>query len=625
MSDIDKFFINPLNSMLLSDASTPINITDILEIDDNNVYTINNLQAKLSFLIPQKLLGKKSEWVVGEISTQYCSADSQQLIVAIGNSYFGVIDKQNLHTNKNKMNITFDNNTPVQLQHITPELITKNNLQKTSYRALIINALQNTNNAAKILNFFNNVEIKNILQQDTEFSEYLSTIISMKIAENPELKENLADLICNEIIVASDNNTNILSCYFSYIIFMKSTLLEPILHKLLDNKIDITDILVELEISQIVNLSEKDSLKQLCDRALYITANIDETKQKLMYNLAIMHYKLMKYGHSHVIPIIISTNIINPILGNRATVDNENELLICARYRNAESIKIIMQENFQRSEQDKLNINQQNNDGDTALMISSRNGDAATLTEILKDENIAVNMQNQNGYTALMIVADKGNAECIKILLAHKVDVNSKKKSGCTALMLAAVKGYIECVKMLLEHKADVDAEKDGCTALIFATQNNHTECVKILLEYDANVNLKAKQFHETALMLAAAKGHIECVKILLEHKADVDAEKDGCTALIFAAQNNHTECVKILLEYDADVNLKTKQFHNTALIVATQKGNLECMKLLLKHHADINFKNTFGDTALDIAKNNYDKECINYLKKYSSTKCSIM
>src|SRR4029079_8657577 len=61
------------------------------------------------------------------------------------------------------------------------------------------------------------------------------------------------------------------------------------------------------------------------------------------------------------------------------------------------------------------------------------------------------------GETPLMLASRNGNVAAMKVLLDHKADVNAKEKlRGTTPLMWATEQSHPAAIKVLIEHGADV-------------------------------------------------------------------------------------------------------------------------------------------------------------------------
>lgn len=97
-----------------------------------------------------------------------------------------------------------------------------------------------------------------------------------------------------------------------------------------------------------------------------------------------------------------------------------------------------------------MDVNAQDEDGSSALMIASERGERE-IAELLIKSGTDVNMKNVDGYTALMYAAYKGNLQIAELLIKNKADVNARDKDGWTALMYASVQGKGEIVTLLKE------------------------------------------------------------------------------------------------------------------------------------------------------------------------------
>ncbi len=104
---------------------------------------------------------------------------------------------------------------------------------------------------------------------------------------------------------------------------------------------------------------------------------------------------------------------------------------------------------------------------DKELRRAAGRGDV-TGVKIQLDKGVDVNAQDENGGTALMLAAYNGRVEVVQRLLKQKADPNITEKGGGTALMMASSKGYAEVVKLLLESGSDVNCrDQNHATALM--------------------------------------------------------------------------------------------------------------------------------------------------------------
>ena len=139
------------------------------------------------------------------------------------------------------------------------------------------------------------------------------------------------------------------------------------------------------------------------------------------------------------------------------------------------------------------------------------------LPEVLA-KNPNINAQENDGWTALLLAVRDNKIEVVKTLLDHGADVNVSTNDGWTPLSIAAAYS-LSSVKLLLEKNPDINkATNDGWSPLLLAARHNST-VVPWLLEYGANVHATTDSGW-TAISLAA-KHQYPAVESLLEYGAD--------------------------------------------------------------------------------------------------------
>ncbi len=136
-----------------------------------------------------------------------------------------------------------------------------------------------------------------------------------------------------------------------------------------------------------------------------------------------------------------------------------------------------------------IDVNQQDNNGNTPLHKAARRGRHA-IVETLIANKADVNKQNICGETPLHKAARHGKLKAVKILIAHGADVNRQHNGGWTPLHEAAYNGKLRVVQTLIAHNSDVDACACNCgTPLREAAGQGHLKVVKTLIVHNANVN----------------------------------------------------------------------------------------------------------------------------------------
>ena len=96
--------------------------------------------------------------------------------------------------------------------------------------------------------------------------------------------------------------------------------------------------------------------------------------------------------------------------------------------------------------------------------------------------NFPLNAKDNDGDTALILASNQGNIEIVKLLIGAGVDLNIKNNGGGTALMWASKYNHIEIAKLLINAGANLNIKnKYDDTALIIANNNKHKKIVELL------------------------------------------------------------------------------------------------------------------------------------------------
>ncbi len=354
-------------------------------------------------------------------------------------------------------------------------------------------------------------------------------------------------------------------------------------------------------------------------------------------------------GQAEVVRVLLAS----PEIRINANIEGNTALMAAAKKGHADVVKILLEAGS--------NVNDINNqEGNTALIFAAKKG-YTDVVKILIEAGSNVNVADKYDKTALMAAAEHGHTEIVKILLEAGSNVSSGHNGGRTALIYAAgsyadAEVVQEIIQLLIEAGSNVNAGHNiSRTALIAAAERGCAKVVQLLLELGSIVNA-ATDWGETALIAATKEGRAEVVKILLQAGSNVNAaDEKGRTALIFAADENHPEIVRILLKAGGNVNIadengetalmkavgffKAKEKRaevvqllltvpgininavnnpaknnlnkffcrhgNTALMNAVLGENTDIVRILLQYGADFAIKNRYGETALDLCKNN--------------------
>jgi len=241
----------------------------------------------------------------------------------------------------------------------------------------------------------------------------------------------------------------------------------------------------------------------------------------------------------------------------------------------------------------KVDVNQAQGDGSTALHWAAYHADAEMVRMLLKagaDVKAKTRIANM---TPLFLAAQVGSAEVVKLLLENGSDANAKSDIGTTPLMLAASSGQTDTIQALLDHNVDVNAADvaNGQTAVMFAAAHNRGDAITLLAKHGADLKMTTKvtmntsgvrgnfMFRDqatkiipvggnTALHFAVRQGQMDAVRALVAAGADVNqvSGSDDMPAITEAIFNGHFDIAKFLLDNGADPTLASKDQGLTAL-----------------------------------------------------------
>lgn len=241
---------------------------------------------------------------------------------------------------------------------------------------------------------------------------------------------------------------------------------------------------------------------------------------------------------------------------------------------------------------------------------------------------------NQELSNALL----SGDKDRIKFLVSKGADVNKPDLQGWTPLTAAARQRRDETIDLLVELGADPNkADGNGMTPLAAALMRDHVPSIKTLVEHGADVEVPGQEdFRPLALALAEKK--YEAAKALMNGGADVSVAsgKQGLTPLmIVAAQTGPaegsiflpgsvrpTDIAKALVDEGANIDAQAAN-GMTALMIAAANNSAPMIGLLMAAGADPDVKNTEGQTAVDVANLNDNKEASQAIRVLSLSRPS--
>mmetsp|Transcript_42658 Transcript_42658/g.102925 ORF Transcript_42658/g.102925 Transcript_42658/m.102925 type:complete len:425 (+) Transcript_42658:2-1276(+) len=290
-------------------------------------------------------------------------------------------------------------------------------------------------------------------------------------------------------------------------------------------------------------------------------------------------------------------------------------LMYACRYRHEEAVQWLIDNG--------ADIKMSNSFGATALMQAAHyGGPTHLLTKHLTAEE--VDFKNVFNWTAFTWAGKGGHADSARALAAAGGDVNHKNMKGSTPLIEASTgqyekNGNQDIVPTLLELGGDVFAMSDeGDTPLHNAAYLGFTYCLDLLLKEGADPNAVNK-LKESPVYNCARGGDPEALKMLLDVGGDPNIVTiDGRVALHEAARWGKVEVVNMLLEAGADVNIADKNMStplHESVLWGQPWDDGETTYILMQAGAKADAKNKDGKTALDLAGDDEEDECVGAIK----------
>ena len=164
------------------------------------------------------------------------------------------------------------------------------------------------------------------------------------------------------------------------------------------------------------------------------------------------------------------------------TIKNEGETLLgeSVRIHNLDLINFLL-------DQKGVDVNQQDELGDTPLHIATRMGNLP-LIQLLTDRGARLDIKNKRGETLLHLALKANLEDFTRFLLnSNKIDINAQDILGNTALYYAAIgtQKNPQIIQDLLDHEAQVQViNKQGDTPLSITAKEGNLEFIQTVLVF---------------------------------------------------------------------------------------------------------------------------------------------
>ncbi|KAK5051609.1 hypothetical protein LTR84_003261 [Exophiala bonariae] len=309
-----------------------------------------------------------------------------------------------------------------------------------------------------------------------------------------------------------------------------------------------------------------------------------------------------------------------------------------------------------------LNLNDQNEDGETALFVSTMMGHTRKA-ELLLEHGADPQVKMSRGRSVLhAIAANFSKLPCsyswrLSIGLSYKfdllnrfleagLDVSALSLEGDTALMELARSGWseakyllrgcetdyhVKAIRLLAERGTPLSTKNTAGQTCLHLAASSITEFhpswysrarrkqlpLHAFLEFGLNVDAQDDNgntpLHSAAVVNASTGRNAEYhISALLENRANPGiVNNDGKTPLHMAAESGQCGAIDVLLDrmWANTARDQHDRFGNTALHYAVLAGKLVAVRSLLRACANHSLRNKNGDTALDIARKDSGEE----------------
>lgn len=160
------------------------------------------------------------------------------------------------------------------------------------------------------------------------------------------------------------------------------------------------------------------------------------------------------------------------------------------------------------------------------LMIAAKAGDEEEVKRTI-EEGVNVDYQNEFGQSAMMVASWEGHLGIVEALLSAEADPNLEEGFGKSALHEAAVSGQHTIVHRLISGGAKINlTDEEHRTPLHYAAMRGKRRIVEVLLLFGADVTLLTK-YGESAVELAYSYHHDDIVNFLMSSSRDEKTRKE--------------------------------------------------------------------------------------------------
>ncbi|MCD4813298.1 ankyrin repeat domain-containing protein [bacterium] len=254
------------------------------------------------------------------------------------------------------------------------------------------------------------------------------------------------------------------------------------------------------------------------------------------------------------------------------------------------------------------NINQQNAQGKTALLVALENQHFKTADWLIT-RGTDLSLKDADRRSVLYLAIRHGSKAIAFRLILGDFNPNDKAANGESVLELAAMQGWADVVGLLIDKGAKTSPPVDRIDLLpaYKAGKLGYNKVVKRL-----------SKMQTAGPFILAFYASPKTMKISLRHTQQTIHSflpKTKETLLHLACHGNNRRLAAYLIKAGSDINAAD---HNgqTPLHIATRHGYIRLIKLLLRSNAKTTLPDNHNQTPLDLAHKRQSKKLLNLLQQ---------
>ena len=246
----------------------------------------------------------------------------------------------------------------------------------------------------------------------------------------------------------------------------------------------------------------------------------------------------------------------------------------------------------------KANVNAACLDGRNALMFLATHAETTADAEnqtikalYLLEHGLNINAQDENGNTAMMYaIANHAHPNFILSLIKAEADINIANKQQETALWIAVRQQHSpETLRLLLEYGANPNSKDiNGETPLWYQLRNKGNDTItQFLIRGGADTSITNLAGELPLWYAFNQKISPEVLEALITAQQNINIRNEnGDTPLLYAVKNDYpANVVKALLEKGADPNLKDRNGYTMYDILQGNQFFNETMEKVNRNH----------------------------------------